>query len=68
VDVGAGCALCQCLDDVRGRPHLGIAAAEIDERRPIRCGCGGDTTEKRDEVLLRQPIQAFGSGAHLLGL
>jgi hypothetical protein len=53
---------------VRRRPHLGIAAAEIDERRPIRCGCGGDTTEKRDEVLLRQPIQAFGSGAHLLGL
>ena len=68
VHVGAGSALRQRLDDVRRRPDLGIAAAEVDERRPIRRGCGGDTTEKRDEVLLRQPIQAFGSGAHLVGL
>ncbi len=68
MDVAADGALGERFDDVRRRPHFGVAATEVDERRTGRRSCGGDATEKRDEVLLRQPIQAFGSGAHLAGL
>src|SRR5438067_8746991 len=49
---------------VRRRPHLGVAAAEIDERRPVLAGRRGDTAEERDEVLLWEPGEAGGPGAH----
>jgi hypothetical protein len=68
VHVAANRAGGQRLDDMRRRPDFGIASTEVDERRPSRRGRGSDTAEKRDEVLLGQPIQAFGSGAHLAGL
>ena len=49
---------------MRRRPDLGVPAAEVDERRPFLGRGGGDAPEQRDEVLLRQPLQALlGAGA-----
>jgi hypothetical protein len=64
VHVGAAGALDERLDDVRRRPELGVSAAEIDERRPVLGGRGGDAAEEPDEVLLRESPQALRSGAH----
>jgi hypothetical protein len=50
---------------VRGRPGLRIAATEIDERWPFLRRGGGDAPEQGDEVLLREPLEAFRTGAHL---
>jgi hypothetical protein len=52
------------LDDVRRRPDIGVAAAEVDERRSIRGRRFGDAAEQLDEVLLRQSVQALRTGAH----
>jgi hypothetical protein len=49
---------------VRGRPKLGVAAAEVDERRTgLRCR-RGDAAEQRDEVLLRKPPEPGGARTH----
>jgi hypothetical protein len=41
---------------VCGWADLGIAAAEVDERRPGLRRRGGDAPEESDEVLLRKPL------------
>jgi hypothetical protein len=52
------------LDDVCGRPELGVAAAEVDERRTSLGSCCGDAAEQRNEVLVREPSETGGPGAH----
>ena len=54
----------QRLDHVRRRPDLRVAAAEVDERRPVVRRRGRDTAEEGDEVLLGEPLEAVGTGAH----
>jgi hypothetical protein len=52
------------LDDVRRRANLGVAAAEVDERRPL-AACGGrDLGEQGGEVLLGQPVEPLGPRSH----
>ena len=51
--------------DVRRRPELGVPAPQVDERRSFLGRGGGDAPEERDEVLLRQPFQAFWPPTHL---
>ena len=46
------------------RTELGVAAAEVDERRAVRGGRGGHTAEQRDEVLRREPLEAGGPWTH----
>jgi hypothetical protein len=53
VHIRAAGGLGQRLDDVCGRSHLRIAAAEVDERLALRCGCGGDAGKQGSEVLRR---------------
>src|SRR5439155_14018724 len=52
------------LDYVRRRTELGVAPAEIDERRAIRGGRGRHTAEQRDKVLRREPLKAGGPWTH----
>ena len=49
------------LDHVRGRPDLGVAAAEVDERLAVLRRLRRDAREQRGEVLLRQSLEARGS-------
>ena len=64
VDVGAPRRVDERLDDVRGRPELGVAAAEVDERRTSLGSGGRDAAEQRDEVLRREPLEPGGPGTH----
>jgi hypothetical protein len=64
VNPGIEHGIAQRLDDVRGRPGLGIAPPEIDERLAARGCCSRDSSEESDEVLLGQPIEALGARAH----
>ena len=49
------------LDHVRGRPDLGVPAAEVDERLAVLRRLRRDACEQRGEVLLRQSLEARGS-------
>jgi hypothetical protein len=64
VDVGTTRRLDERLDDVRRRPELGIAAAEVDERGAGFGGGSRDAAEERDEVLLGKPLDPCGAGTH----
>ena len=64
VDVRTPRRVDERLDDVRRRPELGVAAAEVDERRTSLGGRRGDAAEQRDEVLRREPAETGGPGAH----
>ncbi len=65
VAVGAGRRLRQRLDDVRGRPRLGVAAAEIDHPRAAGSRRRGDPPEQRREVLLRKAVEPPRAPARL---
>ena len=62
--VGAPGRLDERLDDVRGRPELRVAAAEVDERRPRLGGRSRNATEQRDEVLRGEPLDPGGPGTN----
>ena len=64
VDVGPAGRVDERLDDVRGRAELGVAAAEVDERRTSLGGRSRDAAEQRDEVLLGEPLEPGGPGTH----
>jgi hypothetical protein len=64
VDVGAAGRLDERFDDVRRRAELGVAAAEVDERRTSFGGRSRDAAEQSDEVLLGKPFDPCGTGAH----
>ena len=49
------------LDHVRGRADLGVAPSEVDERLAVLRRLGGDASEQRGEVLLRQPLEPVGT-------
>jgi hypothetical protein len=51
-------------DDVRRRPDLRIAAAEIEQWRSAPASLVGHAREERHEILLRQPLQAFRPRTH----
>ena len=70
VAVGAGVdsPFAECLDDVGRRADVGVAAAEVDERRPGFRRRIGNPAEQLDEVLLRQSVQPLRTGAHRHGL
>ena len=44
------------VDDVLGRPGLGVPAAEVDDRLTVQGRRSGDAGKERPEVLLRQPL------------
>jgi hypothetical protein len=49
---------------MRRRPDLGVAATKVDDGRPSLGSGSGDPSEKGDEVLLGQPSEPIGTGAH----
>ena len=57
-------ALRQRADDMLGRPDLGIAAAEIDQRLAAFRRRRGDPGQQRREVLLRKTMQSLWARAH----
>ena len=52
------------VDHVLRRPHLGIPAAEVDERLPLQRGVLGDDRQQRREILLREPFERVRAGSH----
>ncbi len=54
----------ECVDDVRGRRDIGIAAAEIDQRLARLGRHGGDAREERREVLLGEPFDSVRPRPH----
>lgn len=49
---------------MRRRTELGVAAAEVDERRALFGSRGSDPPEQGDEILRREPSEAGGPRAH----
>jgi hypothetical protein len=64
VDVRPARRLDERVDDVRRRPHLGVAATQIDERRTAFRRRRGDALEQRDEVLPGKSFETFGARTH----
>ena len=64
VDVGPRGGFSQRLDHVRRRPHLGVAAAEIEDARPALARRFGDTAEEQREVLRLQSLEPVGTRSH----
>ena len=54
----------ELLDHVRGRRHVRVPPAEVDERLPRLRGCGGDARQEPREVLLGEPLETVGPRAH----
>ncbi len=57
----------QRLDDVRRRRHVGIAAAEVDERLAALAGRRRHAREQPREVLLGQPLEPVRTRLHGAG-
>jgi hypothetical protein len=55
---------CQRVDDVLRRPDLRIPASKINERLTVERGVLGNASEKRREVLLREPVNPVRSCSH----